>query len=133
MRDALVSAVPPPRKQYPPRAAPVLDEWKPVIDRWLLEDREAPVKQRHTARRVWQRLVSEHGAVVGESTVRRYVAAAKRDLPAVIAEVKVHIRIITPRSTNLLEQLHTTPLCHEPTVHQEATTHRPTIKWGQNS
>ena len=89
VRDALVSAVPPPRKQYPPRAAPVLDEWKPVIDRWLLEDREAPVKQRHTARRIWQRLVSEHGAVVGESTVRRYVAAAKRDLPAVIAEVKV--------------------------------------------
>lgn len=89
MRDALESAVPAPRKEYPPRAAPKLDEWKPVIDRWLLEDRDAPRKQRHTARRIWQRLVSEHGADIGESTVRRYVASAKRDLPAVIADVKV--------------------------------------------
>jgi transposase len=67
----------------------VLDEWKPVIDGWLLADRDAPRKQRHTARRIWQRLVVEHDAQVGESTVRAYVAAAKRDLPAVIAEVKV--------------------------------------------
>ena len=89
VRDALVSSVPPPRKQYPSRSAPALDEWKPIIDRWLLEDRDAPRKQRHTARRIWQRLVSEHDAVVGESTVRRYVAAAKRDVPAVIADVKV--------------------------------------------
>ena len=89
VRDALVSAVPPPRKQYPPRSAPVLDEWKSLIDRWLLEDRDAPRKQRHTARRIWPRLVAEHGAVVGESTVRAYVAAAKRDVPAVIADVKV--------------------------------------------
>ena len=29
----------------------------------MLADREAPRKQRHTARRVWQRLVAEHGAV----------------------------------------------------------------------
>ena len=89
VRDALVSPVPPERKRYPPRAAPVLDEWKPIIDRWLIEDRDAPRKQRHTARRIWQRLTDEHGAVVGESTVRAYVAAVKRDLPAVIADVKV--------------------------------------------
>ena len=89
VRDALVSAVPPPRKQYPARSAPVLDEWKPIIDRWLAEDRGAPRKQRHTARRIWQRHVSEHDAVVGESTVRRYVEAAKRDVSAVISDVKV--------------------------------------------
>ena len=52
-------------------------------------DREAPRKQRHTARRVWQRLVDEHRAQVGESTVRRYVADARRRQPAVLAEVKV--------------------------------------------
>jgi hypothetical protein len=55
----------------------------------LEADREAPRKQRHTARRVWQRLVDEHHAQVGESTVRRYVAEARRRQPAVLAEVKV--------------------------------------------
>ena len=71
------------------RASPVLDRWKPIIDGWLEADREAPRKQRHTARRIWQRLVDEHHAEVGESTVRRYVAEARRRQPAVLAEVKI--------------------------------------------
>jgi hypothetical protein len=37
-----------------------------------------PRKQRHTARRVWQRLVAEHGATLAEVTVSRY-AARRRD------------------------------------------------------
>ena len=88
VREALVSAVPAPRKLVV-REAPVLEVWKPVIDAWLDADLAAPRKQRHTARRVWQRLVDEHHAVVGESTVRRYVAAVRRGQPAVLAEVKV--------------------------------------------
>lgn len=88
VREALVSAVPAPRKPVE-RVSPVLDEWKPTIDEWLAADREMPRKQRHTARRVWQRLVAEHNAQVGESTVRRYVADAKRRLPPVLVEVKV--------------------------------------------
>jgi transposase len=88
VREALASAVPALRKPAE-RASPVLAEWKPIIDGWLIADRDAPRKQRHTARRVWQRLVDEHGAVVGESTVRRYVAHAKRALPPVIARVMV--------------------------------------------
>ena len=61
-----------------------MEPWKPVIDGWLAEDKEAPRKQRHTARRVWQRLVEEHDAEVGESTVRRYVAEVRRGQPAVL-------------------------------------------------
>jgi hypothetical protein len=71
VRQALASALPPPRKA-PVRAAPKLDCWKPVIEQWLEEDRARPRKQRHTAHRVWQRLVEEHGAEVSETTVRRY-------------------------------------------------------------
>ncbi len=41
-----------------------------------------PRKQRHTARRVWERLVGEHGVQVGESTVRRFVAQVKAELAA---------------------------------------------------
>ena len=88
VRDALASPLPPARRPVV-RASPVLDGWKATIDGWLEADREAPRKQRHTARRVWQRFVDEHDAQVGESTVRRYVAEARRRQPAVLAEVKV--------------------------------------------
>jgi hypothetical protein len=37
-----------------------------VIDAWLLADVDAPRKQRHTARRIWQRLVAEHQATLAE-------------------------------------------------------------------
>ena len=62
VRQALASAVPPPRKAYPPRPRPAIGPYAAVIDGWLLADRDVPRKQRHTARRVWQRLVAEHGA-----------------------------------------------------------------------
>jgi transposase len=60
-----------------------------VIDAWLEEDRSAPRKQRHTARRVWQRLVEEHGAEIGESTVRRYVGEVRRRQQVPLVEVMV--------------------------------------------
>lgn len=88
VRLALISAVPPARKAVS-RSAPVLDRWKPVIDGWLEADRSAPGKQRHTGRRVWQRLVAEHGAQVGESTVRRYVAEVRRRWDVPLVEVMV--------------------------------------------
>ncbi|MEO8697580.1 MAG: IS21 family transposase [Acidimicrobiales bacterium] len=88
VRQALASAVPPARK-LSARPAPSLDRWKPLIDGWLDADRVAPRKQRHTARRVWQRLVEEHGAVVGESTVRRYVAEVRRRMDVPLVEVMI--------------------------------------------
>ena len=88
VRQALESAVPPQRKQVV-RVAPALDRWKPTIDGWLEADRSAPRKQRHTARRVWQRLIEEHGAEVGESTVRRYVAEVRRRMEVPLVEVMV--------------------------------------------
>ncbi len=88
VRQALKSAVPPARKAVV-RPSPLLDRWKPTIDRWLEEDRSAPRKQRHTSRRVWQRLVEEEGAVIGESTVRRYVAEVRRRQEMAPVEVMV--------------------------------------------
>lgn len=90
VRRALASAVPAERKRRErPAPAPVLDRWKPLIDEWLEADRKAPRKQRHTARRVWQRLVEEHGARVGESTVRRYVTEFRRSTDVPLTEVMV--------------------------------------------
>ncbi len=88
VRAALDSAVPPLRKT-PERPAPKMDQWKPVIAGWLAEDQKWPRKQRHTARRVWQRLVSEHGADVGESTVRRYVKAVREGQTFPLTDVTV--------------------------------------------
>ena len=89
VRQALASAVPPERKAPSQRPPSALDPWKPMIDGWLEADRSAPRKQRHTARRVWQRLADEHGAHVGESTVRRYVAEARRRMEVPLVEVMV--------------------------------------------
>ena len=77
VRQALANAVPPPRQTYPARARPAIDPWREVIDGWLIGDQDVPRKQRHTARRVWQRLVAEHGAQLSEVTVSRYVAPAQ--------------------------------------------------------
>ena len=89
VRQALESAVPPPRRPYPGRPRPAVGRYAAVIDSWLLADREVPRKQRHTARRVWQRLVAEHGASVSEVTVSRYVARRRAELGLENVEVAV--------------------------------------------
>jgi transposase len=66
-----------------------LGPWKAVIDGWLEADQSAPRKQRHTARRVWERLIDEHQANVAESTVRRYVGEARRRQAFPVMEVMV--------------------------------------------
>ncbi len=79
VRQALASAVPPPRQAYQ-RTQPAVGPHAATIARWLTEDQQAPRKQRHTARRIWERLVDEQGATVSESTVRRSVRACRREL-----------------------------------------------------
>ena len=88
VREALGSAIPRPRK-VSERPSPVIGPWTATIDAWLEADREAPRKQRHTARRIFQRLVDEHQAEVSETTVRRYVAKAKGRRPIPPIEVMV--------------------------------------------
>ncbi len=46
----------------------------------LLDDLDAPRKQRHTAQRVFDRLVDEHQAVISYSSVRQYVKARRAEL-----------------------------------------------------
>ncbi len=72
VREAVGSPVPPPRKS-PPRTALVLDSVRELIDGMLAEDLAAPRKQRHTAKRIYERLRVEHDAVVSYSCVAKYV------------------------------------------------------------
>ena len=71
--ERLTTPVPPRYTLQAPRRRPILGPFIPVIGRWLEEDQQRPTKQRHTARRVYARLVSEFGFRGGESTVRQYV------------------------------------------------------------
>jgi transposase len=73
VRQALVSPVPPAKRAPVARPVPKLGAYRAVLDAWLVADCDAPRKQCHTARRVWQRLVAEHGSQVSERQVRRYV------------------------------------------------------------
>ena len=57
--------------------SPVMDPYRAVILEWLKSDCDAPKKQRHTAHRIYSRLVEEYGFRGAESTVRRYVRQLK--------------------------------------------------------
>ena len=59
VRQALASPVPPVKRPPAKRPSPKLGAYHALIDGWLEADRDAPRKQRHTARRVWKRLVEE--------------------------------------------------------------------------
>jgi len=69
-------------KQQPCRKHPVIGPFQEIVDTWLREDSLSPKKQRHTARRIYDRLVSEHGFSGSERTVRQYVARRKHELRA---------------------------------------------------
>lgn len=78
---ALANAVPLQRKALPPRPS-VLDPVADVIDEMLRTDLSAPRKQRHTVRRILQRLTTEHGFSAPYTTVRDYV---RRRRPQIVA------------------------------------------------
>jgi transposase len=73
VRQALAAPVPPVKRRPAGRPAPKLGPYRGLIDSWLDGDRDAPRKQRHTAKRIWERLRDEHAADVAERTVREYV------------------------------------------------------------
>jgi len=74
----LEHSVPPGYRRSKPPVRPKLDPFIPVIDRILAEDRSVPRKQRHTAKRIFERLRDEHGFVGRLTIVTDYVREKKR-------------------------------------------------------
>lgn len=64
-----------------PPAKPVIGPYLPVIKQWLEEDRRRPPKQRHTAKRIYDRLKDEYGFPGGERAVRREVSLLREKVP----------------------------------------------------
>ena len=60
VRKMLQYAVPPGYQRQQPIRRPKLGPWLGVIDAILSDDKQRPVKQRHTARRIFDRLKEEH-------------------------------------------------------------------------
>ena len=74
VREALSSAWPRPRKKLPPRRSRLVP-FKPAIEAMLRADFDAPRKQRHTAKRIFDRLVTEYEMEgISYSTVSDYVS-----------------------------------------------------------
>lgn len=97
VRQALESAVPPPRKEPVVRRS-VLDPAKGWIDEMLREDLTAPRKQKHTARRIYQRLAQEHGFdEVSYSTVSDYVAVRRPEIETEAREGHRHLAGMVPQ------------------------------------
>jgi transposase len=61
-----------------------------VIDRILEDDRKAPRKQRHTAKRIFDRLKAEHGYDGGYTIVKDYVRDKKLSLREVYFPLNQH-------------------------------------------
>ena len=57
-----------------PETYPVLGPYIPIINEWLEQDMREPRKQRHTAKRILDRLREEHEFPGGYTSVKRYVA-----------------------------------------------------------
>jgi transposase len=68
---------PPGYRMKQPRKKPKLERFLSVIDKILKDDRKAPKKQRHTAKRIFERLRDEHGYTGGITMVRAAVRKAK--------------------------------------------------------
>ena len=78
VRKMLTYSVPPGyRRQTSPRR-PKLELFTGVIDRILEDDLARPRKQRHTAKRIFERLRDEYGFDGGYTTVKDYVREHRR-------------------------------------------------------
>lgn len=73
LQKILAHAEPPGYRRMKPRPRPKMERFLPIVHEILKADGQAPRKQRHTAKRIWQRLRDEHGFDGGYSTVKQAV------------------------------------------------------------
>ena len=78
VREALIKAEPKPFTRLGEPRACKLGGFHVIVQQILADDEQAPVKQRHTCQRIFERLRDEHGYKGGYDAVRRYVGKTRR-------------------------------------------------------
>jgi len=78
LKKILTHDEPPGYRQSLPREKRKLASFLPIIHQILVDDRQAPKKQRHTAKRIFERLRAEHGYRGGKTVVKDAVRAWKQ-------------------------------------------------------
>ena len=77
VRKMLRYSVPPGYRRQQPARRPKLDAWVGAIDQILEQDKAESKKQRHTAKRIFERLRDEHAYTGGYTIVKDYVRLRK--------------------------------------------------------
>src|SRR5512135_616331 len=78
LKKILTHTEPPGYRCILPKRPSILEPLLPVVHQILKDDQKAPRKQRHTARRIYQRLRDEHGYQGGLTIVKDAVRAWRR-------------------------------------------------------
>ena len=78
VRKMLSFSVPPGYRRAAPVGRPKLDGFTEIIEQWLRDDFGQRAKQRHTAKRVFERLRDEHGFSGGYTIVKDYIREHRR-------------------------------------------------------
>jgi hypothetical protein len=73
-----------------PASKPKLGPLLGAIDAFLEADRTAPVKQRHTAKRIFERLRDEHGFSVGYTVVKDHGRLSRARGRGEVCPVQLH-------------------------------------------
>ena len=74
----LAFSVPPGYRRSGPPRRPKLEAFSGIIDRILEEDQGSHRKQRHTAKKIYERLRDEYGFTGGYTIVKDYVRERRR-------------------------------------------------------
>jgi transposase len=74
----LMFSVPPGYRRSRSPARPKLDRFVGLIDQMLEDDKVRPAKQRHTSKRIFERLRDEHGYAGGLTIVKDYVLGQRQ-------------------------------------------------------
>ncbi|MDZ4138566.1 MAG: IS21 family transposase [Erythrobacter sp.] len=78
VEKAMAFSIPPGYRRTAPVKRPKLDGFTEIIDAWLDGDKDVHRKQRHTAKRVFDRLRAEHGFTGGYTIIKDYVRERER-------------------------------------------------------
>jgi hypothetical protein len=91
-------SAPPGYVRSKPPERPKLGPLVPVIDAILQSDKTAPPKQRHTAKRIFERLRIEHGYAGGYTVVKDYVRIVRtlsREVFVPLAHPPGHAQVVS--------------------------------------